>query len=199
MKTVMYTNRKGVTYYLCRGTTKGGKPRYTFGREPRGEAVPAVPEGYEIRESVNGVVSLARARPAQIRPEERAAVETALKRHPKVGNYRVDVKGKQITVYERRGMDADDLLALVSRVGLGPVSQGAKSQLRADLHRRARFGPVLRFMLLDDEGRTFGAERWCYLGSIDDWIRIGPEGPIRQLARRYVPKLGSDALLDEML
>ncbi len=53
-----YTNRKGTTFYLCRGTTKSGKPRYYFARQPREEPVDTVPEGYSIVESVNAVVSL---------------------------------------------------------------------------------------------------------------------------------------------
>ena len=56
---VTYTNRKGYTYYLCRGTTKTGKPRYYFAREPKGDPVEQIPEGYEIRESVNGILVLA--------------------------------------------------------------------------------------------------------------------------------------------
>ena len=53
---ITHTNRKGVTFYLGRGVTKTGKPRYFFAREPdKGEPVEAIPEGYEIVESVNGV------------------------------------------------------------------------------------------------------------------------------------------------
>jgi len=55
---ITYANRKGLTYYLCKTVTKSGKPRYVFTREPKGEPVEQVPEGYAIRESVNGVVSL---------------------------------------------------------------------------------------------------------------------------------------------
>jgi hypothetical protein len=72
---ITYTNRKGKTYHLCRGTTKTGKPCYYFAREPKGEPVEQIPDGYEIRESVNGVVSLAKTRPQQILPDERAAVD----------------------------------------------------------------------------------------------------------------------------
>jgi hypothetical protein len=61
---VTYTNRKGTTYSLCRGVTKTGKTRYFFAREPVNEPVEKVPEGYEISESVNGVVSLAKVRSA---------------------------------------------------------------------------------------------------------------------------------------
>jgi|GEM_PF-3959171 len=33
---ISYTNRKGSTLYLCQGTTKTGKVRYYFAREPKG-------------------------------------------------------------------------------------------------------------------------------------------------------------------
>jgi len=41
--TITYTNRKGVTYHLCQGVTKTGKPRYYFARQPKGEPVPEIP------------------------------------------------------------------------------------------------------------------------------------------------------------
>jgi hypothetical protein len=53
---VTYTNRKGVTYTLCRIPTKTGKTRYVFVRDPTGrETVAEIPKGWEIHESVNGV------------------------------------------------------------------------------------------------------------------------------------------------
>ncbi len=191
---VTYTNRKGVTYYLCRGTTKTNRAHYYFAREPKGEPVEEIPEGYEIRESVNGFVTLAKVRPRQILPEEEAAVEAALRRHPKSGNYRVDVKGKQIVIHERTGTDLEEL---VSRLGqVIPLAPRQIGGLQETLDRRARFVPVLRFTLRDEAKRTFYAERWCYLGSIDDWIDVGSAGPLRRLARKLIPKLGTDAFFE---
>ena len=192
--TITYTNRKNVTYTLCRGTTKTGKPRYYFAREPKGEPVERIPEGYEIRESVNGVVSLARARPQQIRPDERATVEAALERHPKARNYRVDVKGKRIVIYERTGADIDDLSPLLRAIG--GISSARQASLQEMLDKSAHFSPVMRFTLLDEQDRTFGAERWCYLGSIDDWIHVGRTGPAKRLAQELIPRLGTDAFFD---
>ena len=44
--------------------------------------------------------------------------------------------------------------------------------MRETFDRSARFTPVLRFILADESKRTFYVERWCYLGSIDDWVDI---------------------------
>ena len=191
---VTYTNRQGRTYYLCRTQTKTGSPWYFFAREPKGEPVDEIPPGYEIRENVNGLVSLGKVRPVRILPPERELVETLVHRHPKPHNYRVDIKGEAIVIHERVGPDLDDVIG-----GLrGPLHIPVRrlDALRETLDQGARFSPELRFVLHDEEQRTFQTERWCYLGSIDDWIEIGPRGPLRKLARRFIPLLGTDSLYD---
>ena len=45
---ITHTSRKGVTFYLCHGVTKTGKPRYFFARARKGGPVEAIPEGYEV-------------------------------------------------------------------------------------------------------------------------------------------------------
>jgi len=191
---VTYTNRKGVTYHLCRGVTKTGKPRYYFAREIKGEPVDEIPEGYTISESVNGIVSLARDRPSQILPDEIASVEASVKRHPKTHNYRVNTKHDRIEIYERVGPDADDLIAEFD--GIGGLFAAQADRFREQHDRHAQFTAVLRFILADAERRTFRVERWCYLGSIDDWIDVGHMGPVAQLAREWIPKLGTDRLFE---
>jgi hypothetical protein len=197
---VTYTNRKGATYYLRRTVTKTGKPRYIFGREPKGELVEQIPEGWKISESVNGIVSLVKDRPSQILPQEVAAVEAAVARHPKSHNYRVAVKHNRVEVYERIGPDADEVLGVLAEFGLGPVlgpqASGRLDQLRTRMDRQAQFTPVLRFTLADAEQRTFYTERWCYLGSIDDWIHVSRMGSLDGLAREWIPRLGTDAFFE---
>jgi hypothetical protein len=92
---ITYTNRKGFTYTLCRGTTKTGEPRYTFSREPKDEPVEQIPEGYASSESVNGIVSLSKERPSQLRVEEVETVNMVLARHPLKRKYRVDLRPKR--------------------------------------------------------------------------------------------------------
>jgi len=191
---VTYTSSKGRVYYLCRGMTKTGRARYYFAREPKGDPVEEIPEGYVIRESVNGVVSLARAREPKILPLERTAVEAALEKHPRARNYRLDVKDKWIIVYERVGPDLEDLAPLLR--ALGPIGASRRDALQETLDKGARFTPVMRFTLVDRDDRTFQTERWCYLGGIDDWIDIGPIGPLRRLAKKFISLLGSERLFD---
>ncbi len=189
---ISYTNRKGLTYTLYRGQTKTGKPRYYFGRadQGHGEPVTELPPGFTISESVNGVVSLVKDRPSLIQPEELAAIEAAVQQHPEARRYRVAVKHDRIETYEQAGPDYDALLGELHTVGLS--SPGLAARLQAEEEHSARYTPVLRFILLDPTKRRFGAQRMCYLGSIDGWLELGQTGPVTKLARALIPTLGTD-------
>ena len=191
---ITYTNRKGVTYTLCQGVTKTGKPRYFFAHEPQGEPVETIPEDYEIRESVNGVVSLAKTRPSYILAEEVAVVTAAIQRHPRNRNYRVDFKPDRIDIYELVGGSMDEVLAIFDDV----LSPELLAEFRADRERYGQYTAEMRFILVDEQQRLFRAERMCYRSSVDGWrpLRTIGTGSIEQLARRLVPTLGTDAFFE---
>ena len=50
----------------------------------------------------------------------------------------------------------------------------------------------MRFILDDTEERIFSPQRWCFRGSIDDWISVGNSDKIDYLAKKLIPKLGTD-------
>jgi hypothetical protein len=99
-KTVSYVNRKGREYFLHKGTTKKGNPKYYKSMKQQGEPVEAIPEGHEIHEDPNARVSLRKRVPKLITDAELESVDRALKRRPRPNNYRLDVKGEVITVFE---------------------------------------------------------------------------------------------------
>jgi hypothetical protein len=191
---ITYTNRKGITYYLCQSTTKTGKPRYAFAREQKGAPVEQLPEGFRVSESANGRVILERDRPSQILPEEVAAVHAAITRHPKPRNYHVGVKQMRIEISERLGPDGDDLITKMG--GLLGLPSGASELLRSRLEASGHFSLALRFCLIDTERRTFVVERWCSLGSIDDWIDVGLSGPLNRLVELAIARLGDDSFYE---
>jgi hypothetical protein len=188
---VTYTNRKGHTYYLCQGLTKTGKLRYYFARKPKEGSPDQIPEGYKISESVNGIVSLVKDRPQLILPQEIESVEAVLARHPKGRDYHVGVQKNQMVIYERLGPDIDTLSGIFGKISEFQ-SDIVKARLQEQLDKMARFSPIMRFILVDQGERKFTAERWSYIGDIDDWIDIGESGKLEKLARRLIPKLGTD-------
>ena len=187
---ITYTNRKDVTYYLHRGQTKSGKPRYFFSRKDQGDLVDELPAGFEVRESPNGIVSLAREKPRRIQDSEVNLVQAALDRHPnKDVDCRLDVKPDSITVYGRVGPTVDVLVDIFTKHGF-PVMPKGVEQVRKMLDRDARYEPVLRFELEDEEERIFAAERMTYSGQ-GGWYYLDSDH-LQTLARRLIPLLDTD-------
>jgi hypothetical protein len=188
---VTYTNRKGQTFFLCRGTTKTGKPRYMFALQTTGEIVEKIPDGYQIKESVNGVVSLVIERPQIITAQERNLITEHLKRHPKGENYRADIKGNQIILYERLGPDFDEMKDIFGSFSPLP-SVLLDQRIHEHLDKHSRYSYILRFILIDQELRIFYADRWYDNGPEKRWVSLYQSGPLDQLAKLIIPRLGTN-------
>lgn len=59
-----------------------------------------------------------------------------------------------------------------------------------------QYDGVLRFVLVDKEDRAFEVERFCYLGSVDDWIYLDGSDDMESLVKEYVPHLGKDSFYE---
>ncbi|MBC8450361.1 MAG: hypothetical protein H8D78_21720 [Chloroflexi bacterium] len=70
------------------------------------------------------------------------------------------------------------------------------NRIRAERERYAQFTPVMRFILCDEDIRAFYAERWCFRGSIEDWIHVSAPGSVEEMAHKLIPTLGTDAFFE---
>jgi len=152
-----------------------------------------IPQGYQIRESVNGVVSLTKTRRREISDGEIDAVMAAVRMHPKASRYRVDTKSSDITIYERIGPDR---LELAAELGIEKLSKDAVRRIEERERRSGQFSPMMRFILTNKERRLFSAQRMCFMSGMDDWIYLQYDKPIGKLARQLVPVLGTDQFFE---
>ncbi len=188
---ITYTNAKEKTYYLHQGTTTTGKPKYYFSTQPEGTLAEAIPEGFEMYENPNAQVFLRRIPPKLITEEERQVVEAGMRTSADVKDYKIDVKGKAIVIYTA---DQDvETLADVFK-GLSPTPS-ANRQLMSLLRKEIQYSPMLQFLLEDEQRRLFTAQRYCFRGSIDDWIDIG-YGSLTTLVKQYVKHLGKESYFE---
>jgi hypothetical protein len=187
---ITYTNAKGKTYYLHQETTKTGKPKYHSSMQNAGYLADTIPEGFEIYENPNAQVFLRRIPPQIITDAERQVVEDGMRKYAGVQDYKIDVKGKAIVIYTA-DQDIDALENFFQDVG----SMRDKAQIRSAIRREITYSPILQFVLSDDKQRAFVAQRYCFRGSVDDWIDI-EHGPLATLVRTYVSHLGKASYFD---
>jgi len=188
---ITYTNAKEKTYYLHQGTTKTGKPKYYFFTQPEGTLAEAMPEGFEIYENPNAQVFLRRIPPKLITDEERQVVEAGMRTYADVKDYKIDVKGKAIVIYTA-DQDVETLADVFKDLSPTP---SANRQLMSLLRKEIQYSPMLQFLLEDEQRRLFTAQRYCFRGSIDDWIDIG-YGSLTTLVKQYVKHLGKESYFE---
>jgi hypothetical protein len=186
---ITHTNAKGQTFSLYQGTTKTGKPRYYFAMQSEGTLAKTIPAGYEIYENPNAQVFLRRIPPKIITDEERHVVEVGMRTYATAKDYKVDVKGNALLIYTA-DQDMDTLAAIVCN----PHASREENARRMTLLRQGiHYSPMLVFQLVDATRRTFQTLRYCFLGSVDDWIEIGKPGKLSTLVKKYVKHLGQDS------
>ena len=188
---ITHTNAKGKTYYLHQGTTKTGKPKYYFSMESNGALAESIPAGFEIYENPNAQVFLRRIPPKIITDEERQVVEDGMRKYAEVQDYKIDVKGNAIVVYTA-DQDIETLVGLFKDVYPEPTTN---TQLMTLLRNEIHYSPMLQFLLEDAQRRLFTAQRYCFRGSVDDWIDIG-YGPLTTLVKQYVQHLGKESYFE---
>jgi hypothetical protein len=185
-----YKNAKGRSYYLHRLSTSTGKSRYVFKRDPDGEtAVDDVPEGYVVRESVNGQVSLCLAVDDQHQPGEVEKLRDLLEQEPPAKPWRLDVRADHITVYiDEAAPGMQRMAALLGVMGMSGMDDDTS-------WRRPRFEPVVRFSLTAPGSREYYVERQVYSGR-EGWSRPLSRGSLVDLARYVIPHLGEDSFFE---
>jgi len=186
---IQHTSRIGKTYYLHSGVTKTGKPKYFFSLKQDGKLVDTIPDGFEVYENVNGQVFLRKIPKQIITPEELFLIESALQRHGEAWEYRAEVKKDTITIYES-GSDVDGISDIALRFGRRPLSEAEK-------FRYAHYMAVLRFTVVDTNTRAFVTERFCFRGSVDDWIHIGGPAPLADQVNTYITHLGRESMYEQ--
>lgn len=191
--TIQYVNRRGDTYFLHRGQTKTGKPKWFFSTKQAGELASAIPEGFEIYENYNAQVFLRKIVPRLVTNEEVATVEKGTRTLAKLNYFVIEVKEASIIVYLSNDNTAFLENSLSTRFGIRD-----RAVLWREMQRFLTYSPMMRFTLVDQQQRQFAVDRWCFLGSIDDWFPLAGSGELSKLVKKYVPHLGQESFFELM-
>lgn len=187
-----YTNRMGDTYYLHAGTTKTGKPRYFVAKAVGAGALDAVPEGFEVTESINGVVSVRRANPDDSRvPDlDLALVQAELGRHAHLRKHRASAVKDEIIIYEPDGVSVADAVDMMSKLlGVPPRHD------HANLRDRTKYTPVMKFV--PEAKGVYAVHRMTYRGA-GGWSYPLVSGSLKTLVSKFVRHVGTEEFFELM-
>ena len=186
---VIHISRSGKTYRLHVASGRNGKDKFFFSTKPDGVLAEQIPDGFEIYETINSQVFLRRKTVSLIHEDELTLIQSLLDGLRGKSIFQAEIKKNMIVIHE-----ADDSHAL--KKILAPWVDEAKVEaLQTQL---ASYMPVMRFVLEQNEMRLFRPERFCFLGSVEDWIDLGCPEPLKKLAAKFLKHLGKDSLFELM-
>lgn len=161
--------------------------QFYFSKKKDGTLLDGIPKGFFIHEHPDGMVYLRSKAGQLVTDDEILRVQGALPKPNEKLKYALDFKKDTITIHEA------DLPRFVPLHFLGsPDPERIQTILEASAH----YMPLLRFVLRDRTQNLFQTERYCFRGSIDAWILVGPPGLLASLVEEYVVHLGKDSFYD---
>ena len=189
---VTWKNRKEDIYYLHEGRTKTGKHKYYFSKSDKEMIANDIPDGYEIYENPNAHVFLRKKLISLIKDDELNFVEKGVRQYAGLINYIVDRKERTLTVF----------LPDQNLEGLKPDSQRfaliSTEKLNNIFDKFLTYSPMLRFTLENEDQREFMVKRFCFLGSIDNWIYLESSSSLKDMVKKYCKHLGKESFFDLM-
>lgn len=107
-------------------------------------------------------------------------IKDAINKYSGIVHYRLNICGKKLTILIRATLE-EEL----------PLKEAGEKSFE-DIYHTNGYLPMLRFILVDEDEkeRFFGVERYCFRGSIDDWIPLGGTCDLEELAKKYCRHLG---------
>jgi hypothetical protein len=188
---IQYVNRKGDRYFLHESKTKTGKRTWFFSKKTDGNLAATIPAGYEIYENHNAQVFLRIIVPMLVTKEEIATVEEGVRQFSKLSYFLVEAKNDSIVVFVANQQSGFLEESVASRFG---ITDNAK--LYTAMQGYLTYLPMMRFSLVDEKRRRFAVERWCFLGSIDDWFPLKESGDLATMVKKFAPHLGEESFYE---
>jgi hypothetical protein len=179
-----FTNRKGKTYFIKKRKTKTGKTSYTMTLKESKDCVDEEPKGYEVHElPENGQLVIRKKIPMVYNLKEVHIIKSTLKKNETISDFKLDIRGEEIIIYISEISELDFLS------GFGGLL-GNKIGLIKNYEAR------MKLIKTDNETDRYAIQRFCYRGSIDDWITIGISTNLSKLAEKYIYHLGKESYFE---
>ena len=127
-------------------------------------------------------------KPVLVQPAELALVEKELQKCQTSQHcYLVEISGKEIVIHE-----GDTRIDALREINIRFSERGLEEYAA----RNAQYMAVMRFVLKDKTTREFVPERFCFRGTVEDWISIGEPDQLGKLVAKFFKHLGRESIYE---
>lgn len=189
-----FKNSKGKTYYLKSRTTKKGNITYYLTVKLDDDCLNSLPKEYEVFEKYDMETLYVRKKVAsKFSKEEIASIEKELKNNADIDEYKLAVHGAEIKIYTaEKGKGISSFMQ-------DSIASAIFDKRRSALYEKAflRYEERLKIQLKEKKDfKEFLVLRYCYRGSVDDWIVIDAGDNLKELAKDTIVHLGKESYFE---
>lgn len=180
---IEFTNRRGNIYYVKSKLTKKGNTTYYMTKKKDEDCLNSLPDKYEVFEKPDtGVLYIRQKKEKMFDAKEIGFVEKALEKNKEVIDFRLDVVGNMIKIYVGDKQTFDERMSTWENRPL--FRNRAINFIKSSM----RLGERMR--IIKSKNGEYEFQRYCYRGSIDDWIWIDGGEDLQDLVKTNIHHLG---------
>lgn len=165
-----FKNSRNVAFYIKSKLTKKGNTTYFMTKKLNKECLDEEPQGFEVFEKPDSrTIFIRRRKPNKFGLKGVNIIKKELERNKNIADFKIDVNGDEVKIYTVDLEDERD------NVFVGGLQDVLFSKSKMNVFRKAfqRFEERMRIKLMEKkEEREYLVYRYCYRGSVDDWIII---------------------------
>jgi len=189
-----FKNTRGKIYYIKSRMTKKGNTTYFMTVKLDKDCLNSVPEGYQVFEKYDMQTLYVRKKIAsKFSKEDIAFIEKELKSNTDIESYKLDVHGEEIKIYiVEKEAGRDSFIE-------NSIASFSFDKVKATLFKSVllRYEERLKIQVKGKkEDKEFLVLRYCYRGSVDDWIVIDAGENLQELAKRTIVHLGKESYFE---
>lgn len=185
---IIFKNQRKENYYIKSKLTKTGKTTYFLTKKMDKDCLDFMPAGYEVFEKYDSqMMFIRKAQPKQFSEKELKIIENVLKKNKSIADFKLDSYGDEVKIY----------VAEENEIGARFGLSGFEMKQLAGLLKNFRELMKIKVEGINED-KSYEVMRFCFRGSIDDWITIGWGSDLKELAQQYLIHLGKESYYDLM-
>jgi len=185
-----FKNSREVAFYIKSKKTKKGNTTYYMTKKLDGECLEVEPDGFEVFEKPDSrTMFIRRRKPNKFGLKGINVIKKELNKNKDIADFKIDVIGDVVKVY------TTDLESGADNIFSGGLQDLLFSKGKMDLFRKAyqRYEERMRIKLVEKKNeKEYLVYRYCYRGSVDDWIIIDAGEDLGQLAKDNLKLIGTE-------
>jgi len=189
-----FKNSREVAFYIKSKKTKKGNTTYYMTKKLDDQCLDAEPEGFEVFEKPDTrTIFIRRRKPNKFGLKGVNIIKKELRKNKNIADFTIDINGALAKIYTTELEDERD------NVFSGGLQDLLFSKNQMNVFRKIfqRYEERMRIKLVEKKGKKeYLVYRYCYRGSVDDWIVIDAGDDLSQLAKDNLHLIGTEAYFE---